>query len=229
MRSIARFSSTLLVGASIALAACGGGKDAGTTTQASGGEAAATPGAAAAPADSAMKVDSGVATAAGATANPMPNVAAMSAEEQLSLLGASNAGEIATSKAALPKLTNSEARAYAQEMVSSHQKQQGMADQMAKAAKLTPEAARPSDGKTDMANQMAQQLAAMPKGKDLDLQYMRGQVQAHTQTLDQLKMLQNSSDSTVKKLATQATPEVQAHLDRAQRILQNLGGGAGSQ
>jgi putative membrane protein len=239
MRSFTRYSTALLL--SVAVGACGGNKDtAGSTEGAAGGEAAAASGSSAgstagAAVDSAGSAVAGaakgaagaVAGAAGAVAGGAANLAGMSAGDQLAVIGASNATEIATSKAAQPKLTNAEARSYARDMIREHQTMQGQADKLAKAASLTPGTPELATQKTQMANQMAEQLGSATKGAALDRQYIDGQVQAHQQTLEQLQGLQNASDSTVKSLATQALPKVQAHLERAQRIQKGLGGGAG--
>jgi putative membrane protein len=151
----------------------------------------------------------------------------MNAGDQLAIINASNAAEIVTSKAAQDKLTNADAKSYARDMIREHTAMQGMVDQMAKKANVTAGSPEMATQKTDMANQMATQLSSGPKGADADRQYIDGQVMAHQQTLDQMRALQNSSDATVKQLATDATPKVQAHLERAQKIQQGLGGAAG--
>ncbi len=224
MRSMTRYSTALILGA--AISACGGAKDA-ASTAAAGGEsaAAAATGAVAAAGDSAAAGMSGA--AAGATgAAGAGAVSNLSAGDQLAVINASNAAEIATSKAAQPKLTNAEARSFASDMLREHQAMQGQADKLSKAANVTAGSPDLATQKTRMANEMSQQLGAAPKGAEVDRQYMDGQVQSHQQTLAELQALQNSSDSTVKSLATQALPKVQAHLERAQRIQQGLGGAA---
>ncbi len=228
MRSMTRYSTALILGA--AISACGGAKDA-ASTAAAGGEsaAAAATGAVAAAGDSAAAGLSGAAagaTGAAAGAAGAGAVSNLSAGDQLAVINASNAVEIASSKAAQPKLTNADARSFARDMIREHQTMQGQADKLAKAANMTAGSPDLATQKTRMGNEMSQQLGAAPKGADLDRQYMDGQVQSHQQTLAELQALQNSSDSTVKSLATQALPKVQAHLERAQRIQQGLGGAA---
>ncbi len=228
MRSMTRYSTALILGA--AISACGGAKDA-ASTAAAGGEsaAAAATGAVAAAGDSAAAGMSGAAagaTGAAAGAAGAGAVTNLSAGDQLAVINASNAVEIASSKAAQPKLTNADARSFAGDMIREHQTMQGQADKLAKAANMTAGSPDLATQKTRMGNEMSQQLGAAPKGADLDRQYMDGQVQSHQQTLAELQALQNSSDSTVKSLATQALPKVQAHLERAQRIQQGLGGAA---
>lgn len=211
MRSITRFGTALLLGA--AMTACGGNKDNGSTTAQAGGEPAA-----------ATATDS---AAAGAPAGgAAADLAGMSAADQLAVLGSSNAAEIATSKAAVDKLTNAEAKSYARDMIREHTAAQGQADQKAKAANLKAGSPDVATQKTKMANDMAQQIQSGTKGAALDKQYIDGQVQAHQETLTQLQALENSSDSTVKALATATLPKVQAHLERAQKIQQSLGGGS---
>ncbi len=213
MRSMTRYSTALILGA--AISACGGAKDAASTAAAGGESAAAGMSGAAAGATGAAAGAAG----AGAVSN-------LSAGDQLAVINASNAVEIASSKAAQPKLTNADARSFARDMIREHQTMQGQADKLAKAANMTAGSPDLATQKTRMGNEMSQQLGAAPKGADLDRQYVDGQVQSHQQTLAELQALQNSSDSTVKSLATQALPKVQAHLERAQRIQQGLGGAA---
>jgi putative membrane protein len=228
MRSISQLGTALLLGAMVS--ACGGNKDTATTGQA-GGEPAAATGTTGAMGDSgAMGGMAGAAgAAAGAAAGTMGaagDLAAMGAGEQLAIMNASNGVELATSKAALDKLTNADAKSYARDMIREHQAMQGQADKLAKAANVTPGSPDLATQKMDKGNQMAQQLQAATKGATVDRQYIDGQVQAHQETLTQLQALQNASDSTVKSVATQALPKVQAHLERAQKIQQSLGGSA---
>lgn len=223
MRSISRFGSALLLGAMVS--ACGGNKDAANTT-ASGSEPAAASGTSAGATGGAM--DSAAPAGAAGASGAAGALASMSAGDQVAVISASNAAEIATSKAAQPKLTNAEAKSYARDMISEHTTMQSMGDQMAKKASITAGSPDLATQKTKMANDMASQLGSAAKGAALDKQYIDGQVQAHQQTLEQLQALQNASDSTVKSLATQALPKVQAHLERAQKIQQSLGGAAGT-
>jgi putative membrane protein len=225
MRSITRFSTALILGA--AISACGGGNSDNATSGSAGGEAAAASGTTAGATDSgAMGGTAAGATGAAAGGVNAADLTGMNAADQLAVINASNAAEIATSKAAQDKLTNSEARSYARDMIKEHTTMQGMADQMSKKANVTAGSPDVATQKTEMANQMSQQLSSAPKGEATDRQYIDGQVLAHQQTLEQLRALQNASDSTVKTLATQALPKVQAHLERAQGIQQKLGGGA---
>lgn len=213
MRQLTRYGSALLLGASLSLAACGGDRGtAGDTTMAAGGEPAMTPAPAA--------LDSSAMTS---PAGGAANLAGMSASDQLAVVSAANAAEVATSKAAEPKLTG-DARSFARDMMTDHQQMQAAADQMARQANLTAGSPDVATQTTSTANDMTQQLAGMARGADLNRQYIAGQVQAHQQTLDRLQALQNSSDSTVKQIALAAIPKVQAHLQRAQRLQQSLGG-----
>lgn len=215
MRFTTRYGTALLLGAT--LAACGGNKDNATTDQAGGEPAAATT-----TGDSAGAL--GAPGAAPGAAGDMTALTGMSAGDQLAVINASNATEIVTSRAAQPKLTNADARSFANDMIREHTAMQGQADQLAKAANITPGSPELAEQKTTMGNQMAEQLNTAAQGAALDRQYIDGQVTAHQQTLEQLQALQNASDSTVKAVATQALPKVQAHLERARRIQQGLGG-----
>jgi putative membrane protein len=222
MRDLKRYGSLALIGATLALGACGGGQnsDANTTagnTAAAGGEV--SPGAVATPA----------APAAGAGAmnnGAAGDLAGMSAPDVMALLGASYAAEITTSEAVVDKATNTQVKQYAREMIKMHRQMQGEADQLATRLNVTPGTPDMAQQKTERANQMAQQLTSQPKGEALDRQYVDGQVQMHQQTLTELQGLQNNTNvpAEAQQLVTKAIPHVQEHLQRAQRLQQQLGG-----
>jgi putative membrane protein len=225
MRQTKMWGPATLLGAALALGACGSSNTdaAGDTSAAAGtaaGEVAAgTPGA------MGGANDSGAMAGAGGAAG---DLAAMSEPDIMAVVGASNAAEIATSKVAVEKATNADVKAFARRMVQVHQTMQGQADQLATKLNVTPGTPTRAKEKTDMANQMATQLSSTAKGADFDRQYMDGQVQAHQQTLTELQAMQNTGNAELKTLITGAIPKVQAHLEEAQRLQQRVGGGAGT-
>lgn len=229
MRHVFRYGSALVLGASLTLGACGPSESANQSTATAEGGLAGTNATTGTGADSMAAVGAGAAsvTANGTVNNEaMADLAGMKAEDQLALIGASNAAEIVTSKSAEPKLTNAEAKKYARDMQAEHKTMQGMADKLATQLNLTPGDPEQAKLKTDKANSMAQQLNTSPKGEALDRQYIDGQVLAHQQTLNELQAMQNTQNAEIKNLVTQAIPKVQMHLERAQRIQASLGGGS---
>jgi predicted outer membrane protein len=112
-------------------------------------------------------------------------------------------------------------------MQAEHKAMQGMADKLATRLNLTPGTPDLAKQKTDMANQMAQQLDQNAKGTAYDRQYIDGQVLAHQQTLEQLRAMQNAQNAELKTLVVSAIPKVEMHLQRAQKIQQQLGGTGG--
>lgn len=226
MRSLPRFGTTLALGASLlTLGACGGDRE-GTTTTA-GGETTPAAGAAA-PGATDSATMSGTAAAPGSA--DLSGLATMKVEDQMALLGASNAAEILTSEAAMPKLQNAEAKAYARDMITEHRAMQKQADQLATRLNVTPGAPQMATDKARMANEMAQQLKnlnasnAANGAQYADRQFIDGQVLAHRQTLNELQAMQGTQNADVATLVKEALPKVQAHLERAQRIQQQLGG-----
>ncbi|MGZ8455216.1 MAG: DUF4142 domain-containing protein [Gemmatirosa sp.] len=212
-----RWSSVILL-ASLA-AACGGGAGGGDTASvfdsaAAAGEVSAggTTGSMGAMADS------------GAMAGGASAAASLSEPDMMGLIGASNAGEIATSRAAVDKATHADVKAFARRMIDEHQAMQGQADQLATKLNLTPGTPAPATSKTQMANTMAEQLQAATKGEAFDRQYMDGQVQAHQQTLAELQAMQTTGNAELRTLIQGAIPKVQAHLQEAQQLQGRLGG-----
>jgi putative membrane protein len=221
----------MLLGASLALGACGG-KDnaAGEANQAANeaGNAAASAGnavgnAAESAGNAVQNTASGVVDALTFDTNIDANaLGAMTPPQMLGVLGASNAAEIATSQAVVDKATNADVKAYARDMIKMHQQMQGQADQLATKLNIQPSAPDPAVEKVANANDMANQLGTMT-GAELDRTYIDAQVRMHQRTLNQLQAMQNAQDTQLQTLVKGAIPKVQDHLQRAQRIQQQLG------
>lgn len=231
MRTTARFRSTLALSATLAaLAACGNNDSTttGESTTSAGQLADAAPGNPAT--GTSANTDSMAGGTAMATNADLSGLATLPVEEQMSLLGASNAAEILTSEAAQGKLDNAQAKQFARDMITEHRAMQKMADQLATRLNVTPKANDMSTEKGRMANEMATQLKAAPASgasngaQYVDRQYIDGQVLAHQRTLAELQAMQTTSNAEVATLVRGAIPKVQAHIERAQRIQAQLGG-----
>ena len=225
MQHMTRWSSVALLGAALTLGACGGG-DKSQTASTTGASATAAGEVAAGGTAGSMGAmgDSAAMGATGAAAGAAGNLASLSEPDIMAMVGASNAGEIATSQVAVDKATNANVKAYARKMVTEHRAMQKEADQLATRLNVTPGSPDVATQKTRMGNDMTQQLSAATKGAAFDRQYMDGQVQAHQQTLTELQGMQNTANADLKALIQKAIPSVQAHLDEATRIQGQLGG-----
>ena len=242
MRYATRWSSAALLGAALTLGACGGGDSqsaSSTDSTTAAGEVAAggaAGGASTGATATGAMGDSGAMAGAGGTATApggagTANLSSLSEPDIMAMVGASNAGEIATSEVAVDKATSAAVKSYARQMVTEHRAMQKEADQLATRLNVTPGSPSEASQKTLMGNQMTQQLTAAAKGAAFDRQYMDGQVQAHQQTLTELQAMQNTANADVKALIQKAIPKVQAHLDEATRIqgtLANAGGNGGA-
>ena len=225
MRQMKMWGSAALLGASLALGACGGGNDAATDQSAGTAAGEVAPGATAGATGGAAGGAMGGATDSGAMAGgDMNELASMSPPDVMALVGASNAAEIGTSQLATDKATNADVKAFARRMIQEHQAMQGQADQLATRLNVTPGTPDRAQQKTEMANQMTEQLRGAARGQAFDRMYMDGQVQAHQQTLAELQGMQNTANADVKALIQKAIPKVQAHLDEGTRLQGQLGG-----
>ena len=227
-----------LVGAALALAACGGGERRGAMDSVG-----------AVPTDSLRKTsDSAVAAgdvaldsmkqrgatpagglaagaqrAASATADD-PSLAGaagnMSAENMIAMISLSNRNEIRTSELARTRASNPQVKAFATRMLSDHQAMQKQADALGVKADEPPRA----DEVKQMGDSLASALQAL-QGHEFDVAYMSGQVMAHQRTLRELETYNDMAVRTdVKNLANQAVPKVRAHLEEAQSIAAKLAG-----
>ena len=222
MQHMTRWSSVALLGAALTLGACGGGDT--SQTASTTGDSATAAGEVAAGGTAGSMGAMGDSAAAGGAAGAAGNLGSLSEPDIMAMVGASNAGEIATSQVAVDKATNANVKAYARKMVTEHRAMQKQADQLATRLNVTPGSPDVATQKTRMGNDMTQQLSAATKGAAFDRQYIDGQVQAHQQTLSELQAMQNTANADVKALIQKAIPSVQAHLDEATRIQGQLGG-----
>jgi putative membrane protein len=142
----------------------------------------------------------------------------------LAMISASNAAEIATSKAAQNKLTDANVKAFARDMIREHQTMQGQADKLATKLNITPEPGAQGNAMKKMVDSATTALNSGTRGAEYDQQYITLQVQAHQSTLDNLQRFQTSTQNAeVRNLIQQAVPKVQQHLQRARDIQGKLG------
>jgi putative membrane protein len=135
---------------------------------------------------------------------------------------AANTGEVAQANAALPKLTHSDAKAFAQEMVTAHTAAQTRQAALLQSKGITPVENEVSMGLRQESDTIVAELTAATT--EVDLLYMEAQVAVHTKVLETLDaILIPSADEADLKAELEATRgEVKAHLDHAQEILDEL-------
>jgi putative membrane protein len=133
-------------------------------------------------------------------------------------------GEIALGKLASTKATNSQVRAFAQQMVKDHQAM--MSDAHALMGKVNAAADSTWDDAKDLAGDGAEKLKELTdkeKGADWDKNYIESQVDIHQRVLDKLQdAAKNTTDASVSAALTKATGKVQEHLTKAQSIKAGL-------
>lgn len=212
----------LMLGAALAVTACGKKDD----------EAAGAAGDSAVAGSATMGGDTSM--AGGSMASTAgPDLSNLTEPNIMSLIGMSNAGEIATSKAVQGKAKDANVKAYAADMIKEHTAMQGEADKLATKLNVTPQPPAAADAMQKMVDSVTTALGGgtgagattgAATGADVDRQYMDFQVRAHQQTLDNLQRFQTQAQNAeLKALIEKAIPKVQAHLQRAQDIQGKLG------
>ena len=217
-------SRMLMLGAALAVTACGKKDD----------DAAAGTAGDSAVAGSATMTGDTAAGSMGSTTGAGADLSNLTEPNIMSMIGMSNAGEIATSKAVQGKVKDANVKAYAADMIKEHTAMQGEADKLATKLNVTPQPPAAADAMQKMVDSVTAALggtaatgttaAGATAGADVDRQYMAFQVQAHQQTLDNLQRFQTQAQNPeLKALIEKAIPKVQAHLQRAQDIQGKLG------
>ena len=142
--------------------------------------------------------------------------------EIMTMISHSNAAEISSSELAQQKATNPQVKAYAQQMITEHTAMQKEGDRIAKANNAAPAGTDATMDKKEDAQDDIGDLKDK-SGADFDKAYMEYQVKAHEMTLAQLQGMQNTAQNAdLKAMITAAIPKVQAHLEKAQQIRQQL-------
>jgi putative membrane protein len=198
-------SVMLLTAASLSLAACGHKEDTTTTNTV-------------VPSDTVVN-DSTTMDNGAMDNTAMTNTAAVPSaaggQAFANMAAASDAFEIATSKAALTTSSSAAIKKYAQKMIDAHTA--STAKLKATAAGLTP-AITPNPA---LNAEQEQKLAALTAktGADFDQDYIAEQTAAHQQTLDTLKGYAATGDvPALKTFATGLVPTVAAHLNMAKAL-----------
>lgn len=133
-----------------------------------------------------------------------------------------NQGEVEYSQIAVERATNPQVKEYAQTMVRDHgalvEKLNGLASQLG----VTP---APNDRTNDLREENQKDMTDLSAkgGEDFDDEFIEEQIDMHQEMLDLLDDLDNrTTNAEVKAHIAQVRPNVQAHLDRAKQIKDNM-------
>jgi len=172
--------------------------------------------------DSAAAADSAAKAAAAAPA-PAPTPPPLTDANIAALLDEANAADSAGGNLASTKGTNAQVKDFGRMMMRDHHALRKQGQDLAKKLNLTP--APPSnDTLPQAAQKMHDSLNAMPKGAAWDKAYIDNEVAVHQSVLSLLQAAQGAAqDTSLKALITKATPNIQAHLTKAQDIQSKLG------
>ena len=174
--------------------------------------------------DSAAAADSAAKAAAAAPAPaPAPTPPALTDANIAALLDEANAGDSTNGNLASTKGTNAQVKDFGRMMMRDHHALRKQGQDLAKKLNLTP--APPSnDTLPQAAQKMHDSLNAMAKGAAWDKAYIDNEVAVHQAVLSLLQAAQGAAqDTSLKALITKATPNIQAHLTKAQDIQGKLG------
>jgi putative membrane protein len=221
------FYSIALCCVALSASACGRGSDG---SNAGGGSSTGAAGSPSGTAGGAAGTTSttGAAGGAGASAQADSSSGAKLSDAQIvSTVAVINGGEMLAAQTAARKASSSAVKAFARQMIADHKAMQGGVDALAKSKKITPQTSPSADSLRNAMKTSRDSLARL-SGAAFDRAYITSQVAAHQQALDVLGRLANSAQNAdLKKALQDATPKVQAHLDRARTIEGQLPAGGG--
>ena len=165
--------------------------------------------------DAATETGSNMEATNTAMATPPMATAASAGQTFANEAAASDAFEIATSRAALEKSTSPAIKKFAQSMIDAHTASTAKLKTAASAAApaITPDPTLTADqqAKLDAMNAAS--------GKAFDQAYVAGQTEGHQMTLDKLRAYSANGDvPTLKAFATEMAPTVAAHLNMAKGL-----------
>jgi putative membrane protein len=130
-----------------------------------------------------------------------------------------NQGEVDYSQIGVEKATNASVKEYAQMMVKDHGTMLTAVKDLATRLNVTPAANDKANELKEDVSKEINELNAKTVGKDFDNEFMEEQVEMHQKTLDLLNDLDGrTTNADLKAAIAEAKPKVQAHLDQAKAI-----------
>jgi putative membrane protein len=212
MTSITMRNAAITLGACAALAACAK-KDAATDTTAMGASASAMTTTA-----SGGTMGDSAAMAGGAT-----GAKAMSDADIVAMTSAINQGEVDAGNMAKSKATNKDVKEFAEDMVKHHTQMLNDGKSLATKASITPNMAA-ADSVTTANKAAGDKLASTAKGAAFDKAYIDAQVMGHQSALANVQAASAAAQNAdLKKMLTDAQPEIQKHLDKAKELQSKMG------
>ena len=175
-------------------------------------------------ADSAAVADSAARANAAATPTATaPAPAPLTDANIAALLDEANMADSSWGSIAAAKGTAASVKDFGKMMMRDHHSLRKQGQDLAKKLNLTP-AAPANDTLPATLSKMSDSLNALAKGAAWDKAYMDHEVAVHQSVLSLLQAAQGAAqDTSLKALITKATPNVQAHLTKAQDIQGKLG------
>jgi putative membrane protein len=159
--------------------------------------------------------------AGGDTAQRKPDSTASNKLSDANILAAEAGGdsaEVVIAGLAKTKATSPAVRAYAALLVSDHSKGLTATHALAQKLSITPQPA-PQDTTTQSTGHVLDRLNGIPKGKDFDTAFVNHEIQDHQQDIqDAHTMSSAATNPEVKNFIDKSLPELNKHLDRAQKI-----------
>lgn len=129
-----------------------------------------------------------------------------------------DSGEVAIATMAKGKATSAAVRSYAGMLATDHAKGMKEATAVATKASITPSAPAGDTTVQAIGNAMTR-LQAMPKGADFDSAFVNHEISDHKQDIADANAMKGAAQNAdVKALVEKSLPELQKHLDRAQKL-----------
>ena len=163
-------------------------------------------------------------SAGNATANNMGTTGSWTNDRIFGYTHNADNGEIALGKLASTKATNSQVKAFAQQLVKDHTTMMSQAH--AAMGKVNATVDSTWDDAKDLAGDGSEKLKELTdkeRGADWDRNFIESQIDIHQRVLDKLTdAVKNNADTAVTATLTKASAKVQEHLTKAQSIKAGL-------
>ena len=152
---------------------------------------------------------------------PAPQVQ-LSDSNIVALLSNTNYAEVNLARAAQPRLSAANVKAFATRMVAEHTAMQRQLDTLVTSRRLPPH--DPPGGEREDASIAAQADSILRmSGRALDAAYVNQQIAAHRQALEDLRLFEGAArDDELRRLISRAIATVQAHLQSAMELAREL-------
>lgn len=163
-------------------------------------------------------------SSAAAAVPPAGGTGTMTDQQVFAMLSASNAAEIAAAQLAVDSATSADVKAFAQTMLTDHRAMNEQAHQAAQQAGIVSRPGETTENVVESSRDIASELRGKARGAEFDRAFMEAMVTSHEETLERMeRALQGAQAPALRDHLTQGRTKVQAHLERARAIRQQLG------